>query len=105
VVETQNDVEDKWLEYKTDGGEAQAKEIKAALLAEKRNELLQEKLYVPTGKSITQQIRELEDGWSMHPESDSRHCEMTEKIYYEDDKYYTKAIERTYLEYLQKCGE
>lgn len=101
VVETQNDVEDKWLEYKTDGGEQQAKEIKAALLAEKRKELLQPKLYKPTGISITEQIYAIENaGWSMTPRDDrSDECHLW------NDTKKTIPIELQYLEFLKRCGE
>jgi len=105
VINYPNDIEDKWLQYIDDGGAAQEDQIRADILADKRKQLWAHN-QVWKLSTVTEQIYEIENaGWSMYPESDSRHCKMTEKVYYEDDKYYTKAIERTLLEYLQKCGE
>ena len=94
VITIQNDIEDKWIQYLDDGGAAQAKQIRADILQEKRNQLLQDKLYKPTGQTITDQIRDIEkEGWTKYSMMDSPA---------ECNKYNSDL---TYLEYLQKCGE
>ena len=97
----QNDVEDKFLQYEIDGGEAQAEEIRADILQEKRNQLLQDKFYVSTGPTVTEQIRAIEDaGWSMTPIEDrSDECHLW------NDTKKNIPEEYHYLEYLKRCGE
>jgi hypothetical protein len=99
-----NEIEDKWTQYKLDGGLEQAKQIRAEKLSDHNKALMQsaraqdnfEEQYVP---STTDKIRAIENsGWSLYPKDD-RPTECMDGTF----SKFTQGIE--YLEYLKRCGE
>jgi len=91
VITTQNDVEDKWIQYIEDDGVAQKDQIIADILAEKRKQLWAHN-QVWKLSTETEQIYAIEKaGWSMYPEH------LLPDICNVGELYR--------LEYLQKCGE
>ena len=94
MITTQNDIEDRWLQFKEDGGEAQRKEIQADIIAALRNKMIGEKLWKPSGVTDTDQIRSIENaGWSMYP---------TDQL---PKDCYNWQSKMSLLQYLQRCGE
>ena len=91
VITTQNDIEDKWIQFKDDGGKAQEDQIRADILAEKRKQLWSHN-QVRTLSTALQEIYTIEAaGWSMYqPHLLPDECNLGEMYR---------------LEYLQKCGE
>lgn len=98
---TQSDNEDLWKNYLENGDEQQTKQIKASIRAELSDRLRDNSnLFVPTGPSITEQIRAIEDqGWSLYPKAD-RPLECLDGTI---KSIGVQGIE--YLEYLKVCGQ
>lgn len=91
-VTTQNDIEDRWTQYKLDGGAVETDRIKAEALAKHQAELYKKERVTNPNYSITEEIYKIErNGWSLFPESE-RPSECFDN-------------EMNKLEYYQRCGQ